>query len=184
MQVTIQGRNLEVDDAMRDYIDRKVDRVGRHISATRSASVHLSHEQTRRTDQRFSAQITVDVNGSIVRSEERARTTKAAVDAAAHAIDRRVKRLKSRLYRSERAKHDPSSIRFEEAEESVPVEEDGKVVRVKRFPIKPMAVEEAIFEMDMLGHSFYLFLDMEDQKHHVLYRRKDGDYGLLIPESL
>ena len=66
----------------------------------------------------------------------------------------------------------------------MPVEEEGKVVRVKRISIKPMAVEEAIFQMEMLGHSFYLFLDMEDQKHHVLYRRTDGDYGLLIPDAL
>ena len=184
MELTIQGRNLELDGDTRDYISKKVNRVGRHISSTRSAAVQICQEKTRRVDQRFSAQITGDVNGSVIRSEERASSPRAAIDAAAHAIDHRVQRLKGRMYRGERAKHSGASIRFDQPEEAQPSEEDGRVVRVKRYPIKPMTVEEAIFQIDMLGHDFFLFLSSDDQQYNLLYKRTDGDYGLIIPDML
>ena len=126
----------------------------------------------------------MDVKGSVIRSEERASSARAAIDAAAHAIDCRVQRLKSRMYRSERAKHSGVSIRFDRPEGAQPFEEDGRVVRVKRFPMKPMTVEEAIFQIDMLGHDFFLFLSTDDQQYNLLYRRTDGDYGLIIPDML
>ena len=185
MEFTIQGRNVETDEDTRAYVGRKLDRVERHISGVRMATVHLNHEGTRRVDQRFSAQITLDVNGSMLRSEERASSARAAIDAAADVLDRRVQRLKGRLYRSERGRHSGASVRFETPPEDVTlVEPEGKVVRIKRFAVKPMAVEEAVFQMEMLGHAFFLFLSTDDQQYRLLYKRSDGDYGLIVPEML
>ena len=185
MELTVHGHNMQVSDDTRDYVGRKLDRVGRHISGIRAATAQLAHENTRRVDQRFSAQITLDVNGTVIRSEERASSAKAAIDAAARVIDGRVRRLKGRIYRSERGKQSGASIRFEQEEESEELEEEaGKVVRVKRFPLKPMAVEEALFEMEMLGHNFFLFLSTERQQYNLLYKRRDGDYGLIVPEEM
>ena len=188
MELTIQARNLELDEATRDYVARKLQRVDRHINGVRLATVQLGHEATRRVDQRFSAQITLDVNGSVLRSEERGATPRAAIDIAADVVDRRVQRLKGRVYRSERARHSGASIRYEAPpQEEAPSEaedREGKVVRVKRFPIKPMTLDEAMFQMEMLGHDFFLFLNTEGRQYQLLYRREDGDYGLIVPEML
>ena len=184
MELTIQGRSYELDDSTRDYVSDKINRVSHHISGARVANVLLGQQASHRQDQRFSAQIAFDVNGSVLRSEERATTARAAFAAAAHAIDKRVSRLKG-WYRSEKGKHSHELIRFDEPEaEAETFEEDGMVVRVKRFSSKPMPVEEAIFQMDMLGHDFFFFQSSEDQQYNLLYKRTDGDYGLIVPDAL
>ena len=189
MELTIQGQHIDVDDATRGYVQRKLTRVGRHISHTMKAAVHLDHQQTRRVDQRYCAQVTLDVNGSVLRSQERGLTAQAAIDAATDSLDRRLRRLKARLYRSERGKRTGESIRFDEPEErreadAAEEEAEGAVVRTKRFPMKPMTVEEAAFEMENLGHSFFLFLNSEERTYGLLYKRGDGGYGLIFPEAL
>ena len=193
MELVIQGRNLELNDNLRSHLSRKLQRIDRHIHGIILANVELSLERTRRVDQRISAQITLDINGTMLRSEERAASTTAAIDAVVDVLDRRVQRLKGRLYRSEQAKKSGKnvSIRYLDAGASQPepdspsteiVTGEGKVVRLKRYPIKPMKVEEATFQMELLGHDFFLFFNNEDQQYNVLYRRKDSDYGLIQPE--
>lgn len=192
MEVTIQGRNLEVDNATRDYISRKLDRIARHISPIRVASVEIHREETRRLDQRFSAEVTVNVDGSMLRSEERAATPMAAIDAAIDILDMRARRYKERTSRGERSKRAGNSIRFEappppelaSEPSTATLVKQGRVVKVKRFPIKPMTIDEAIFQLEMLGHTFYLFLNAESQQYNLLYLRDDGDYGLIVPDML
>jgi putative sigma-54 modulation protein len=155
------------------------------------AKVELRIDRTRRQDQRAHAEITVDVDGTVLRSEERAATPTAAIDQMVETLDRRLIRLKGRLYANERAKKAGRnvSVRTLDAlaaggEEGEQVEVVGQVVRVKRFPIKPMTVEEAAFQMEALGHDFFLFLNTETNTYNVLYKRKGGGYGLIQPEPL
>ena len=192
MDLKIQGRNLELDQAVRDHISRKVDRLGRHLPGITSAIVEVSRGSTRDQAAKVVAQVTLDIDGSVLRGEERGPNAISAVDSAIDVMDRRVERYKGKVYRSMQAKKSGrgGSIRTADAppptteEEDEVVFADGKVVKVKRFPIKPMAVDDAAFQMELLGHSFFLFLNGETEQHNVIYRRNDGDHGLIEPESL
>ena len=195
MELQIYGRNLELNERTRDYITRKVNRLGRHLPSITTATVELARENARAQDHRVVAQVTLDIGGTTLRSEERGANAMAAVDSVIDVMDLRVERYKGRLYKGERAKKagknvsirtlevPPVSLEEGPADDDV-VEADGKVVRVKRFPIKPMMVDEAAFQMELLGHDFFLFLDSETGQYSLLYKRHDGDYGLILPEPL
>ena len=192
MDLKIQSRNLELNEAVREHITKKVDRLSRHLPGITSAVVELARGSSRDQTGKVVAQVTLDIDGSVLRGEERGANAMAAVDSAIDVMDRRVERYKGKVYRSMQAKKSGrgDSIRIADAppptteEEDEVVFEDGSVVKVKRFPIKPMAVDEAAFQMELLGHSFFLFVNGDTEQHNVIYRRNDGDYGLIEPEPL
>lgn len=192
MDLKIQSRNLELNEAVREHITKKVDRLSRHLPGITSAVVELARGSSRDQTGKVVAQVTLDIDGSVLRGEERGANAMAAVDSAIDVMDRRVERYKGKVYRSMQPKKSGrgDSIRIADAppptteEEDQVVFEDGSVVKVKRFPIKPMAVDEAAFQMELLGHSFFLFVNGDTEQHNVIYRRNDGDYGLIEPEPL
>lgn len=187
MNLRIQSRNLNVNDTLRSHIQNKVGCLERHLPAIDNIIVDLAEDNARAQDKRFVVQITIDVNGTKLRGEERGPNATVALNLVIDVMARRVEKFKGKTHRSKRA-----SIRTRAVPEtsagSAPtddlIEAAGKVVKVKRFPIKPTTVEEAAFEMEMLGHDFFLFLNSETDQHSVLYRRQDGDYGLIQPEPL
>lgn len=194
MELVLHARNLDLNQHMRQYISRKVNRVSRHLPEITLARVELVRQSTRSQKDQVSAQITLDVKGTILRAEERGRNVQAAFDAVVDVVDRRAQRLKAQIYRSEQAKRG-SRARPRRVPQGGPSGEEepesrevltslGKVVRMKRFPMKPTTVEEAALEMELLGHTFFLFLNGETGSYNVLYRREDGDYGLIQPEPL
>jgi putative sigma-54 modulation protein len=139
---------------------------------------------------RFVVQLTVNCNGTYLRAEERGAVLLAVIDAAADILSNEVRRYKDKVYRSDKhlkAKGAalagkapvPEEVEEEEEEETVL----GRVVRVKRFPVKPMTEEEAIEQMELLRHDFFLFLDADADTYALLYRRRDGDYGMIIPQT-
>ena len=152
--------------------------------------MEVASEPTRSQQDRIVVQVTLDVNGDILRGEQRAASTTAAINAVAEVLDRRIERYKSRTYRSERARQLPP-LRTQEAEEMAQPRDviegellpDGTLVRVKGFHMKPLTVEEAAFQMQLLGHDFFMFLNSESDQHNLLYRRDDGDYGLIQPTA-
>ena len=195
MELLIQGRNLELNESTREYITNKVNRMERHLPGISSARVELARETTRGRGASVVVQITLDIGGTVLRAEERAPSSTVAVDAVADVMDRRLDRYKGKFYRSSQAKRasrkgspktmEMPSIPPEEESPGVDVvEAEAKVVRVKRFPFKPMTVGDATFQMELLGHSFFLFHNSETDQPNVLYTRRDGDYGLIEPESL
>ena len=195
MELQIQGKNLELDGRTRDYIARKLNRLGRHLPDITMATVELERENSRSRDRSVAAQITLDIDGTMLRGEDRAPNAMAAIDSVIDVMDRRLERYKSKVYRSEQAKKAGKnvSIRTPEMPDVPPgqntdddeiVEAEGRVVRMKRFPIKPMTVDEAAFQMELLGHDFFMFLNSETDQHNLLYKRHDGDYGLIQPEPL
>ena len=192
MDLRIRGKNLELNDETRTYVERKINRLGRHLPGISTVVVELAHANARSQDSRVVAQITLDVKGDVLRAEERGANAMAAVDSVIDVMDRRVERYKSKVYRSKQArraarrdatKAGDLDLSDEEPSGDVAIEEE-KVVRVKRFPIKPMAVDEAVFQMELLGHDFFLFLDSDSNGPQLLYRRKDGQYGLIQPEPM
>lgn len=190
MEIQLQARNHRLSQGTRDYLERKLARIEGRVNLPIDAHVVVSEEQTRSQQDRIVVEVTLRCNGTLLRGQRRAPTVQAAVDALADTLDRRVVHFKSRAYRSEAAKRhgDVHSIREletpdvpasdEEEPEELPL---GRVVRSKRFSMKPMSVEEAVVQMELLDHSFYLFHNAATGAHNVLYRRNDGDYGLIEP---
>ena len=192
MDFKITGRNLTIEQSIREHVERKLERLVRHLPAITGVEVELTRNNSRDPAARIVAQVTLDVNGTVLRGEEKGATATAAVDEALDVMDRRMERLKGRLYRSQQTKR--SSVGRMQAEAPPDLdpetpgdeadESGGVVVKTKRFPMKPMTVEDAAFQMDMLGHEFFLFLNAETGEHNVVYRRADGDYGLIQPDPL
>jgi putative sigma-54 modulation protein len=187
MEVVFRGQ-AGLDERLREYARRRIGRLERYLPTVREAVVEIRREQTRAAEARYVVQVTVNSNGTFLRAEERAAEPRTAVDNAADALGRQVRRHKGKRYRSERATHQARHA-LEAADRLPPdeaVDEDelvaGRVVRVKRFAIKPMTVEEAAEQMELLGHAFFLYFDQAERRYAVLYRRRDGDYGLILPE--
>jgi putative sigma-54 modulation protein len=181
MDVVIKSRNLEVTDALQSYVERKAARLDRFLPNIGDAQFDLSVQNARSAQERQVAQLTLRTNnGAILRVEERSSDMRSSIDMALEKMSRRVKRYKG--------KHWQSQVRV--AEEMVPLEDEegsepeleSAVVRTKRFQTRPMDVEEAIEQMELLEHDFFIFYDIESDGFNVVYRRRDGGYGLLIPE--
>lgn len=190
MEVSVRGRHFDVPDQVEERARRKFGRLDRYLPLLRDAvvEVDMAREQTKEPDRRFVVRATVSGNGVRLRAEERAARPETAVDLAAHVLTRQARRHKQRLYGRGRTAL-PKEVTRELARHAAsPEAEDEEpdilrqVVRVKRFPVKPMTTEEALEQMELLGHDFFLFLDADVRQFALLYRRRAGDYGLIIPE--
>jgi len=176
MEVSIFSRNMEVTPRLRDYVEQKVGKLDRYLPLIDDARIDLTKENTRSAAHRQVAQLTVRVRGTILRAEERTQDMFASIDAVLDKMYRQIARYKGKR-----------QDRWQTATETLPIEEPveatvGEIVRVKRFDVRPMVPEEAIEQMELLGHSFYIFLNADEDALNVVYRRKDGNYGLLQPE--
>lgn len=182
MRVTINGKNLEITNALRDYAERKVSHLEHYFGNIRDAHVIIS---TQRNWQIVEVQL--DGDGVFLRSEERTPDAYASIDAVVDKLERQIKRFKGKLIQRSRHPHEDSGVRagsetadigeVGDEEEPLPV-----VVRTKRFEVKPMSAEEAAMQMELLNHDFFVFLNAESNAVNVVYRRRDGDYGLIDPE--
>jgi putative sigma-54 modulation protein len=192
MEVVFKGQELAADERLQAYARQRIGRLDRYLPAAREAVVEVRREKTRAAQQRYVVQVTVNVNGTFLRAEERAAEPRSAVDDAADALGRQIQRHKHKSYRSGRSTHDArhaeeATLAAEEGGAGDDLDDEdlvaGKVVRVKRFALKPMSVEEAVEQMELLGHTFFLFYNADDNSHALLYRRRDGDYGMILPQN-
>jgi putative sigma-54 modulation protein len=184
MDMQITGKNLDLSTASRSYIARKLDKVNRHLKKIEAFEVVASEEKTRSPDQRFIVQVTIQNYGTILRGEERGVDLQTAIDKVAEVMNRQVEHYKGKLPSSRR--RGTPSIRTSTAEvtstrDEEPVEEGPRIVKTKRFDVKPMAIDEAVDQMILLGHDFFLFSNTGNNKINLLYKRKDGDLGLIEP---
>lgn len=190
MDLLIQGRNVTITPQIETYVGKRLERLERHLPSVTNVGVEVRWQETRSASDRASVEVTVNVDGTMIRGEQRGSTIEAATDLVADVLDRRLSRHKGRSYRSEQAKkagHAPGVAEAEaEAalqEMETEAEDPAGVVRVKQFAMRPIAVEEAIEQMEALGHTFFMFQDAESQNHAVVYRRQDGGYGVIQPRS-
>jgi putative sigma-54 modulation protein len=198
MELIFKAHHQHLDESFKAYTQRKLDRLSRYMPMVDEAVVEIRRENTRSAEQRYVVQVTVNSKGTWLRAEERAAEPRIAVDLVADALGRQVRRHKDRVYRSGHAGRQrtratvrvPDTVPDIAPDELQSLEDDdeglilGKVVREKRFPIQVMSVEEAVEQMELLGHSFFLFHDSDDDTNYaLLYRRRDGDYGLIRPEK-
>lgn len=180
MEIVIKGRNVEITDRLRDYVEKKVARLDRYLPTIDEARMELTVHQTRSAQDRQVAQLTVRNRGTILRAEDRSSDLSASIDAVLDKMYRQIMHYKGKRYRSQ-ARGVEELLEETEEMELLP-EEAHHIVRIKRFPTPPMDEEEAIEQMELLGHDFFVFLNAESGEINVLYRRRDGDYGLIIPQ--
>lgn len=181
MDVTIHGRNVQVTPRLESYIERKVQRLDRYLPDIQEVRVDLAVDTGVRGADQKKAQITVrHARGSILRAEEVSDDLTGSVDTA---VDRMYRRIEK--YKGKRRTREPETT-FDGYETAVTLPdedmESGKVVRRKMFAVIPMNEEEAIEQLEMLGHDFFVFLNGDTGVVNVLYRRKDGDFGVIVPE--
>lgn len=176
LKIDVTARNLEVTDALRNHVEKKLGRIAKYFDTKVAAQVVLSSERERQI-----VEITLPLDGLVVRGQEATSDIYASVNLAVDKIERRVERYRARFQR--RKREGRAQVRSV-APQPVPAEpgEEARLVKVKRFNIKPMSVDEAIMQMNLLGHDFFVFMSSETEQVNVLYRRKDGDYGLIEPE--
>ena len=183
MQLSITGRNLEVTEALRTYAAEKLGKVKKFLDGITAAHVILSVEKYRQI-----AEVTLHVRDLTIRAEESTPDLYSSINLVVDKIERQIRRHKERIIRhwtrgGERAaagglrRGAVAALVEEPEEESAP-----RVVKVKRFAIKPATVDEAILQMNLLGHSFFVFQNAVSDQVNVLYRRHDGQYGLIEPE--
>lgn len=174
MKISIIGRKVNLRSSFKELVEKKLAKFDRIFDEDAEATVTVTVERNRQT-----VEITIRQRGMICRAEETSQDMNEALDHVIAALGRQMRRNKTRL---EKAKKVDPGLVFSDDYYDEP-DEELQVVRTKRFAVKVMTPEEAIMQMNMLGHEFFLFRNDDSGEISVVYRRKSGDYGLLVPEE-
>jgi putative sigma-54 modulation protein len=180
VRTIVKGKNLDVPDAVRQYAERKMRRLERFLDDRTDAILEISVEHHKSTDDSRIAEVTLVIDGQPLRGRADAVTYEAAIDEVVDKVERRAvdHREKPRVRaRGPEEKEILSKI----ADGTADGVRERRVVKSKRFAIQPMFEEDAIAEMESLGHAFFVFVNAENERVNVLYRRRDGDFGLIEP---
>lgn len=190
-QLVVKGKNLDVSEPLYTYVEKKFGKLDRHLDKITAVTVELSKEPRKSSNDRQVVQVTMQVNGQILRAEEASSDMYAAVDVVVDKLERSIERYKSKLYRKDtirKTRRDAARVADKEAaaaealEAAVEDATEGGITHTKRFQIKPMSPDEATEQMELLGHDFYIFYHPDAAVVSVVYKRRNGGYGLLIPE--
>jgi putative sigma-54 modulation protein len=184
MKYNIRGENLEVTPALREYVEKKVGRLEKYldIPSTNDAYVTMKvHKDS------HNVEVTIPMSKLTLRAEESNQDMYASIDLVIEKLERQIRKHKTKISRQirdtnvrELAKPSVPAIQVVNADEDE--DDDLPIVRTKRFNLKPMDAEEAVLQMDMLGHNFFVFANAQNNQVNVVYKRKDGKYGLIEPK--
>jgi len=178
----IYTRDLELTERLREYVEQKVSKFERYLSNIDSIRVDLSESNARDATRRMVAEITIYVPKAILRAEERASDVFAAIDAVMDKMYRRVERYKGRRQNGRRVATTAEVTMPPATEEAADGStEQPTIARVKEFEVSSILPDEAVEQMELLGHRFFIFMDASDGRLSVVYRREDGNYGVLKP---
>lgn len=175
MRFTISGKNIDVTPGLREAVENKLGKLERYFSPDTEAQVTLSVEKGRQN-----IEVTIPIKGTIIRAEQDSSDMYVSIDLVQEIIERQIKKYKTKIIDKKQ-----SAAAFNDAfiQEEAEPEEAIKIVKTKRFAMKPMDPEEACLQMELLGHSFYMFLNAETEEINVVYKRKANTYGLIEPEN-
>ena len=176
MRFTITGKNIEVTEGLRSAVEEKIGKLDKYFGTEVEVVVTLSVEKERQK-----IEVTIPIKGSIIRAEEVSNDMYVSIDLVEEIIERQLKKYKNKIIDSKQtAAHEFSSYYVDN--DYVEDEPEIKIVRSKRFGIKPMSAEEACIQMELLQHNFYVFFNSEKEEVNVVYKRKGNTYGLIEPE--
>ncbi|MCR5419057.1 MAG: ribosome-associated translation inhibitor RaiA [Lachnospiraceae bacterium] len=175
MKFIIIGKNIEVTPALRSIVEEKIGKLEKYFTPETEVHVTLSVEKDRQK-----IEVTIPVKGNIIRSEQVSNDMYISIDLVEEIIERQLKKYKSKLV--DKHQEEGSNFKQEYIEKEFMDEEDVKIIRTKKFDIKPLYPEDACIQMELLGHNFYVFINAESDQVNVVYKRKGGTYGLIEPE--
>ncbi len=179
MAVKVRGKNIEVTQALKDYVEKRVQTITKQFKTVGEITAVMRVEKGNHT-----VEITVPASGIVLRAQETSDNMYASIDQCVEKIERQIHKYKPRLMKRKYSNFkDAAPAPLPEDSEEVP-EETGEftVARTKNYAMRPMGVQEAIMQMNMLNHDFFVFFNAETEKIAIVYRRKSGDYGLINPE--
>ena len=173
MEILIRGTKLEITDSMKDYVKEKLSKLDKYLvdQKTKANVLVKVHNYLQKVE------VTIPLKTLILRAEEEQQDFYAAVDLVINKLERQIRKNKAKLQ-----KRDKSKSREFNIDDVIPIEEEGNVVKRKKIDVKPMNEEEAILQMELLGHDFYVYKDSDTNNVCVIYKRKDGGYGVIEGE--
>jgi len=185
MRIIVKGRHMDVTPALHEYAEEKVGKVARILDhQIKEAEVELYVEKNPSIEDSQVAELTMFTKGPVIRAKEAAPDMYAAIDLASDKLERQVRKYKGKLLDRHSGKHGNGREARERMVVPAPIPVDvdePEIVKTKQVSIKPMTAEEAILQLELLGHDFFVFTSAETEEVNVLYRRNDGDYGLIEP---
>ncbi len=174
MEFNILGKNIEVTDGIREHVEDKLGKLEKYFAPDTRVNVTLSVEKDRQK-----IEVTIPVKGNIIRSEQVSNDLYVSIDLVEEVIERQLKKYKNKIVSKER---NAGAFRQEYIEKDFADDDEIKIIREKKFDIKPMYPEDACVQMELLGHSFFVFNNAETDQINVVYKRKGNTYGLIEPE--
>jgi putative sigma-54 modulation protein len=181
MIYNIRGENIEVTPALREYVEKKIGKLERYFENTEDVYVHVNLKVY--NDKQGKIEVTIPMPQLLLRAEERHDDMYAAIDLVADKLERQIRKHKTKVTRKLRERDKEVKQVLVAQNNNAPVEENEEeefeIVRTKHFSLKPMDSEEAILQMNLLGHNFFIFTNAETNRTNIVYRRKDGKYGLI-----
>ena len=174
MRITITGRNIDITDGLRSAVEDKLSKLEKYFTPDTDVFVTLSVENAR-----HKIEVTIPVKGNIIRSEQVSNDMYVSIDLVEEVIERQLRKYKNKIVDKQQ-----ESTNFQKAYLDKDYEEDEevKIIRTKKFGIKPMYPEDACVQMELLGHNFFVFFNAETEQVNVVYKRKGNTYGLIEPE--
>jgi len=179
VQLTIKGKNFDVSDRLRDYAERKLGRLDRYFNHIISIDVEFADEAGGKRGNARKVEVILNAAGRMLRAEEVGSSFYASLDAVVAKLERQLRKFKTRIIDSRRGDGEADS----ETGFTTSSAERGGIVRIKRFSVKPMSPDEAVMQLDLLGHDFFVFRNADTDSICVAYKRHAGGYGLLVPEA-
>lgn len=173
MKFMITGKNIALTDALKKTVEKKLGKLEKYFNPEVEIHATLSVQKTRQI-----IEVTIPFNGILLRGEESTTDMYSSIDNVVDKLEKQIMKHRTRL---ERRTHE-GSLRLMNVPSEVVEEDEPQVVRTKRFAVKPMDTEEAVLQMDLLGHDFFVFRNADSNEVNVVYKRKDGNYGLIEPE--
>ena len=178
MRLQVKGKNVEVTDSIREYAEEKLSKLERQLADPTRVELELAVERNPSISQNHVAEATVWTKGPILRAREASADHKASIDQLVDKLERQVKR-----YREKRRSRRGTPLGSAIPEDGIPVAEEPRIVKSKQFAVKPMSPEEAVLQLELVGHDFFVFQNAETSDVNVVYRRRDGAYGLIEPQT-
>ncbi len=178
MRLQVKGKNVEVSDAIREYAEEKLSKLERQLADPTRVELELAVEKNPSISQNHVAEATIWTKGPVLRAREASADHKASIDQLVEKLERQVKR-----YREKRRPRRGSSGDAGIPQDGVPIDEDLRIVKSKQFAVKPMSAEEAVLQLELVGHDFFVFQNADTGDVNVVYRRRDRAYGLIEPQT-
>ena len=177
MQLAVKGRGVEVTDALRSYAEKRLGRLERQLPDP-EIELQLSAETNPSIRDSHVAEATVRTKGPVLRARESSHDMRASIDQLVDKLERQVKRYREKRRRFRGAPPPEETV----PADAIPMDGEPHIVKSKRFPVKPMSPEEAVLQLELVGHDFFVFQNADTMDVNVVYRRRDGSYGLIEPQ--